>query len=207
MNMQNRRRLIATAVALVVIVIGSGVRASIPDSATAVISGCYRTSNGALRVIDAEAGETCSPSELPLTWNQVGPRGAQGPEGPAGPEGPQGPAGPEGPQGPAGPEGPQGPAGHVDAASAASDVEFPPGLHRRSVTCPAGFEATGGGHQINGYPVNSPYFPWVKGSGLDLTTEDPLNHPTTWYIELQNGSATGTVHVRLFVMCIDIPSG
>jgi hypothetical protein len=209
-SMHPRKGLVATGVALAVVVTGSAVRASIPDSGTGVISGCYRDANGSLRVIDAEAGQTCGSSETPLIWNQLGPPGPEGPQGPAGPQGPQGPAGPDGPPGPTGPpgpQGPQGPAGQIDTAGVASDAEFPPGLHRRQVTCPAGFEATGGGYQVNGFPADSPYFPWVKGSGLDLNTEDPLNHPTTWYIEVSNGSTTGTVHVRLFAMCLKIPSG
>jgi hypothetical protein len=52
-----------------------------------------------------------------------------------------------------------------------------------------------------------PHFPWVTRSGVDLNTEDPLNHPTTWNTDVSNSSATGTVHVRLFAMCVKIPTG
>lgn len=58
-----------------------------------VITGCYHASNGSLRVIDAEGGETCKGNEIELAWNQKGPAGPEGPEGPEGAEGPQGPAG------------------------------------------------------------------------------------------------------------------
>jgi hypothetical protein len=65
-----------------------------------VLNGCYQKINGQLRIV-SNPGQ-CNPSELPLSWNIVGP---QGPAGPQGPEGPQGPMGPAGPQGPAGPSG------------------------------------------------------------------------------------------------------
>ena len=80
--------------------------ASIPDE-DGVIHVCYRTSNGALRVIDS-AVESCNGNELPLTFNQTGP---QGPTGPEGPQGVPGPLGPQGIPGPIGPQGPQGESG------------------------------------------------------------------------------------------------
>lgn len=84
-------------VAVGVLVSGTAVAvASIPDSASGQISGCYSSKNGALRIIDAEAGRKCSNGEVLLQWNQRGP---QGPEGPRGPEGSQGPEGPQGPSG------------------------------------------------------------------------------------------------------------
>ena len=54
-----------------------------------LIYGCYKKNNGQLRIVE-NPGQ-CRPSELPISWNQVGP---QGPAGPQGPEGPQGPPGP-----------------------------------------------------------------------------------------------------------------
>lgn len=69
--------------------------ASVPD-ADGVIHGCYKTTNGSLRVIDAPA-VTCDPkNETPISWNQAGTRGPQGAQGEQGPIGPQGPAGPQG---------------------------------------------------------------------------------------------------------------
>lgn len=55
--------------------------ASIPDSGTRVIAGCYTTKSGALRVIDYQAGKRCVTGEALLTWNQTGPQGAQGIQG------------------------------------------------------------------------------------------------------------------------------
>jgi hypothetical protein len=68
------------------------VTASIPNSLTGVISGCYAKSGGTLRVIDAQAGETCKKGELPVFWNQTGPPGPTGAPGEEGPPGPPGPA-------------------------------------------------------------------------------------------------------------------
>lgn len=44
------------------------VMASVPNSTTGVIDGCY-DSNGALRVIDTEASATCDTGETPVSWN------------------------------------------------------------------------------------------------------------------------------------------
>jgi hypothetical protein len=116
----NQRHIAALlgAVAIAVLSGGAGLAAaSIPNSGTGVITGCYQMAYGSLRVIDAQAGATCNPSEKQLNWNQTGPQGPAGPTGPAGAQGPAGPVGPAGPagaQGPAGqvgPAGPQGPAG------------------------------------------------------------------------------------------------
>ena len=103
------RRLAIVAVSLLIV---TGVAyAAIPDS-SGVIHGCYATKNGALRVIDSSG--KCTNAELPLKWNQQGPKGDPGPTGPQGAKGDVGPTGPPGPQGATGatgPQGPQGPAG------------------------------------------------------------------------------------------------
>jgi hypothetical protein len=68
------------AVAVVGATLGLGIAggiavASIPDSGTGVITGCYITSGanqGKLRVIDAQAGATCLGTETQLAWNAKG---------------------------------------------------------------------------------------------------------------------------------------
>jgi Collagen triple helix repeat (20 copies) len=75
------------------------------------INGCYENRTGLLRVIDVQAGKTCTSFETPISWSQQGPRGEVGPAGLVGPAGPQGPAGPPGERGPAGDPGSVGPAG------------------------------------------------------------------------------------------------
>jgi hypothetical protein len=83
---------------------GGAIYASIP-APDGVITGCYKKSGGALRVIDT-ARDGCDRNiEQAISWNQVGPQGPQGPVGPQGPPGPTGLTGPMGPTGPAGPAG------------------------------------------------------------------------------------------------------
>src|SRR5215467_13826507 len=106
MNQRRIAALLGVPVVIAVVAGGAGLAlASIPDSNTGVITGCYQMVGGQLRVIDAQAGAKCGTSEKKLTWNQTGPQGPAGPAGPAGPDGAQGPQGPTGPAGPAGPTG------------------------------------------------------------------------------------------------------
>jgi hypothetical protein len=71
--------------------VGGIALADIPDSG--VIHGCYKTTGGALRVIDSSQGSNCNPGESPIGWNQTGPTGATGANGDTGPTGPTGPSG------------------------------------------------------------------------------------------------------------------
>ena len=76
-----RRPSPAMVVAFIALLVAGGgaAVAAIPDSDDAEIHGCYTTRTGALRVIDAEAGETCNASkETALVWNQEGPQGDPG---------------------------------------------------------------------------------------------------------------------------------
>jgi hypothetical protein len=110
--MHRRFRRVAVAVTAVVLVaIAGGVTYAVADiGGGGVITGCYKSQNGQLRLIDPATGH-CLPSEKSISWSQTGPQGPPGPTGPAGPTGPQGPKGDTGPTGPAGPTGPQGPKG------------------------------------------------------------------------------------------------
>jgi hypothetical protein len=63
-----RVRLAAVVVVVLALAAGGIAYASIPDS-NGLIHGCYQKINGQLRVIDADAGGTCSGSESPLAWN------------------------------------------------------------------------------------------------------------------------------------------
>jgi len=112
MNQRRIAALLGVPVVIAVVAGGAGLAlASIPDSNTGVITGCYQMEGGQLRVIDAQAGAKCLSSEKKLTWNHTGPQGPAGPAGQTGPAGPAGAQGSQGPAGPAGPAGPQGPAG------------------------------------------------------------------------------------------------
>jgi hypothetical protein len=62
--------LIVAAAALLVS-IGGVAYATIPDG-NGVISACYDNGSGDLRVIDAEAGDSCRADETPIEWTQKG---------------------------------------------------------------------------------------------------------------------------------------
>jgi hypothetical protein len=92
-----------------------------------VIHGCYKVSNGQLRVVPA--GTSCGSGELVVEWNQTGPQGPAGPQGPQGPQGEKGDTGDTGPAGPAGPQGPQGEKGDAGDTGPAGPqgIQGPPG--------------------------------------------------------------------------------
>jgi Collagen triple helix repeat (20 copies) len=107
-----------------VVLVGATAYATIPDSPTNVIHGCYGKSSGALRVID-DATSQCSRGEIALTWNQQGEQGGIGPVGPQGSPGMSGNNGVDGAQGPAGPVGPQGVSGDRGQTGAQGDQGVP----------------------------------------------------------------------------------
>lgn len=109
----SRTSVIVGTVALT-LVAGGTAYAAIPNSTTGVITGCYQTFLGNLRVIDTQVGQRCNLVEKQLTWNQAGipgPTGGTGPAGQTGPAGPSGTVGPAGGPGPTGPQGAPGPTG------------------------------------------------------------------------------------------------
>ena len=74
-------------------VLGAGTAvalAAIPSASDNVIHACYATNGGQLRVIDADANQTCTTGEATLTWNQTGPQGPPGDVGPPGDSGSSG---------------------------------------------------------------------------------------------------------------------
>lgn len=78
-NFKNKYKvLISVILVLALFFIGLGfVQAAIPDT-SGVIHGCYKNSNGSLRIFD-DAVDACSSNETELTWNQTGPQGPPGP--------------------------------------------------------------------------------------------------------------------------------
>jgi hypothetical protein len=70
-----KRYVVLVAAALLAVAAGAGY-AAIPGS-SGTISAC-KDNKGVLRVIDAEAGQSCGNNQQLLTWNQQGPAGAQG---------------------------------------------------------------------------------------------------------------------------------
>lgn len=155
-------RTMLSTVWLPLVITGAAV-ASIPAS-TGVITGCYATKDGALRVIDAEAGQPCDNKEQPITWSQTGPQGAQGPAGPAGMQGMPGPVGPQGAQGlpgsagaqgvpgPIGPQGVQGEPGAVGPAGSTGPQGVPGAVGPLG---PAGPQGVPGAAGLSGYEIVS----------------------------------------------------
>lgn len=76
--MMGKRTLVCSA-AVAAVAVGSIAWAAVPSGA-GVITGCYNKTTGALRVVDAEAGASCTPAERTLEWSQTGPQGAAGTE-------------------------------------------------------------------------------------------------------------------------------
>jgi len=58
----------ALAIAIAGLAAPGSAHAAIPDSGTGMIDACYHKNSGAVRVIDAESGAGCLPSEMPLSW-------------------------------------------------------------------------------------------------------------------------------------------
>lgn len=125
------------AISGVLAVIGTGVAyAAIPDSTTGVITAC-RSSIGQLKVIDKQAGASCSIyGETEMFWNQSGPAGATGATGATGPQGSPGVAGPAGPTGAAGVSG-------FEYRPAAASQQVISTTREVTVLCPVGKKALG----------------------------------------------------------------
>lgn len=183
------KRIAFVLAGLLVLASGAVALAAIP-SADGTIHGCRKNSNGTLRVIDAEAGQTCQAGETALTWNQRGPAGPPGPAGPSGPVGPQGPPG-------VGVAGYQFIETSVNVPAGYSD---PNGL-TVNVSCPQGLEATGGG----GYPPTSqsPEAIWVLDGSLPNLSQGRV---LGWVAHFRNlGSAPNTSGTALgFAICADM---
>src|SRR3954449_3309144 len=82
---------------------GAAVGVAAIPSADGTIHACVTTATGAVRIIDAEAGATCTAgTETNLVWNQTGPAGPADREGPprAAPARARGPGGAGRPPGP-----------------------------------------------------------------------------------------------------------
>lgn len=120
------KRYTVGAAALAVLVAAGIGWSAIPSSDAAVISGCYEKRTGILRVIDVEAGKSCTQWETAISWNQKGLQGNQGAAGPQGERGVQGPQGSVGLQGEKGDPGAKGDSG-LQGETGAPGPQGPPG--------------------------------------------------------------------------------
>src|SRR6516225_3908697 len=95
-----RAKAFIAIVSSAILAVAAGVAyATVPDS-QGLIHSCIR--NGAIRIIDTDAGQTCKAGESALQWSQTGPQGPPGSQGQPGSQGDQGEQGPPGLQGPPG---------------------------------------------------------------------------------------------------------
>jgi len=117
LHSNSRRVLVFTVGAL--IALGGIAYATIPD-VSGLISACYSSTSGALRVIDSAA--KCSAAERALSWNQTGPAGAQGAQGLKGDTGAAGAQGLKGDTGAAGAQGLKGDTGAAGAQGLKGDT-------------------------------------------------------------------------------------
>ncbi len=123
------RRLLTAAFVVALSFSAGSVFVASGDEASPTFYGCLKSSNGTLYEVNTSEQVQCKQNDTPITWNQDGPQGLQGP---AGPQGEQGIAGPQGAQGPMGPQGEPGVPGAdgvdgVDGADGATGPQGPQG--------------------------------------------------------------------------------
>jgi hypothetical protein len=82
------RTIVLTLTAALAGAVAAGIGWAAIPSSNGVINAC-RASNGSVKIIDAESGQSCPSSQTALQWSVQGPTGPQGPAGPAGLQGPQ----------------------------------------------------------------------------------------------------------------------
>lgn len=118
-----RIRHVSTALgALVSLGIAGAAAFAFQSQPDAVIIACINQQNGSTRIVASSSA--CRVSEVPVTWNVVGPQGPKGDKGDAGAQGAAGPQGPAGPQGAQGVPGTAGPQGEPGAAGPGSRLVF-----------------------------------------------------------------------------------
>ncbi|HEY6277845.1 MAG TPA: hypothetical protein VIX86_16115 [Streptosporangiaceae bacterium] len=154
-----------------------------------VLNACYSTATGAMRFIDATAGQKCRRGEKPLSWNQAGPAGPAGPQGPAGTNGAPGPAGPAGPKGDPGPAGPPGVSGYTQLEDQITIQPFD--THTTDLPCPSGDVLVGGGvTDIGNTNTQAP----------GIISDGPVSS-TTWEAKVINTDGINAITYGVWVMC------
>ena len=179
-----RRWVLAAAVGLVV---GGAVAYGAIPGDGASISACYQTIDGQLRVIDAQAGESCRQKERSLTWSQAGAPGAEGPEGPRGETGSSGPAGP------AGVSGYEMPSWHVIYPAGGDHIAY------SGVACPAGTKVVSGGGYAYWHDLNS--------HDAVLLASAPFDDGSGWFLRFGmpgGGTFPGNVDIYIYGICATV---
>jgi hypothetical protein len=169
------RRGVAAAVVVVAAIAAGGIAyASIPDS-NGVIHGCYKNTNGSLRVIDS-GGKGCQIGETPLDWSQTGPTG---------------------PTGATGASGASGVSGYEIVSDTTTNTTSSGGVNGFfSVTCPQGKKAVGGG----GSAVDG-----IGAIGVNdgVRASLPTNGGASWLIAVwvDNPSNVSGFTVTVYAIC------
>ena len=221
----NRRQrtvgILALGLVGILAVVGVGLGA-IPGS-DGVIQACYndtgngQSSNGQLRVVDAEAGAKCSQNEKALSFSQKGVKGDTGapclPANPAcvGPPGPKGDKGETGQQGAPGSSAGGYEIVMKEVSRPGSNVgQFVEG----TASCPAGKVAIAGGFRTSkSFTVFPPGFPPPPPVEVDhastvalMRDNRPLDDGTGWYAAANidpDGTNSSTVHLQVYAVCVN----
>jgi hypothetical protein len=184
--------IVATALAAAVL-IASAAWAAIPDSG-GVIHGCYLTKGGLLRVVDTDAGQTCTKYEVALTWNQTGPQGLPGATGATGQAGSDGATGATGPAGEP-----------THFYNLGQGLSVPPGVSETFISCDPGdvaisgvFPITFGEPHLHGDGEPTDYYTYPSpGEHRGAGTQEQ------WRFFLSNPDS-GPQNVIVFVTCADL---
>lgn len=168
----------------VLALIGAGVAsAAIPDSSTGVITGCYQTSGGTLRVINKQGGAACYAWETELPWNQTGPAGATGATGATGPQGPAGSS-------------PTVSTWYSNGNYYFSVVQYS-GNYAFVVNCPSGYTLTSGGYRMYETGGGFPVYPLV------VPMEAKPISTTAYEVRFSPDNLPRTVAVGVDITCIN----
>lgn len=148
---KHARSVLASSLAIVVVAGGLAWATGHIPGDDGVIHGCFNTSNGNLRVIDATT-TSCKSSESAIFWNQEGvpgddgTDGVDGVDGSNGTNGVDGSNGTDGTNGDTGDTGQQGPPGvsGYEIVTSTSHIDFD-GYRSLTAQCPSGKSVLGGG--------------------------------------------------------------
>jgi hypothetical protein len=173
--MQGRMKVLVMVLVVAALLLAGGVALAAIPSGDGTIYACYKDQNGQLRVIDDEAGDTCLPSETPISWNQ------------------QGPAGPAGPPGVQGPQGDPGLSGVETVTNVVNGINFV-GTTGAQASCPSGKRVIGGGAGVS--PLST---------SLVLQLSAPFPNDAGWNAHAANlGPFTSPWTLTVYAICANV---
>ena len=210
--MHQRAPLVLSITALVVAVLGTtplgqaaGERLAAAVPPFAKTSGYAKIAGNAARLNGRKSTLSGAPGTIPVVGRDgrfpvsvgaVGPQGAKGEKGDQGSKGPKGDKGEKGSTGPAGSAGPAGPAGppglsgyEVVAGGTEADTAL---AHSKTINCPLGKKAVGGGGWVNGY----------NGAGPTLIGSYPSQDGAGWHVF--STRSAGSLGIVGYVICASV---